>query len=160
MRSPNGPPPPGGPVSKEMAPCEDTGPGRALWHGYCSHLFQSSRMCWSCIPTRLFAGELRSRASLRVYRLLGLQTQDFERVVKALLGVLNENAAYLFHYLDFRPPLRSCHWYDPFVRRCVHAELFSCLNRASRRSRDFGDHASIALDFSLIQERFVTPNNS
>lgn len=118
-------------------------------------------VCWSCLPTRSFAGELRPRANLRVHRLLGLGTQDFERMVKALPEVLNENTADLFHYLDLCSSLRSCHFSDLFVRRCVHTELFSCLNRVCGCSRDFGDHAGTALDSSLIQGRFrVTLNNS
>ena len=82
-------------------------------------------------------------------------------MVKALPGVLNENTADLFHYLDLCSPVRSYHLPDPCVRKCVHAEPFSCLNLASNRFRDFGDHVGTALDSSLIQRRFrVTLNNS
>ncbi len=92
----------------------------ALWHQYCSYIF------------------LKVSSSL--------DAQGFAGAIKAPLGVHNENAIYLSHYLDFYPPLRSCHLPDPCVRRCVHAEPFSCLNRASGCFRDFGDHAGTALD--------------
>jgi hypothetical protein len=83
--------------------------------------------------------------------MLGLETLGFERVVKASLGVPHENASCLSHHLDFYPPLRSCHLPDPCVRRCVHAEPFSCLNRASGCSCDLGDHTGTVLDSSIIQ---------
>ena len=65
-------------------------------------------------------------------------------------GVLNENPADLFHYLDLCSPLRSCHLPDPFVRKCIHAEPFSCVDRATNRFCDLGDHTGTALDSSLI----------